>query len=272
MPERIQKLLAARGLGSRRQIERFIKDGRLTIDGKPATLGQQITGLERIQLDGKIINLTSAPPKHHRFIAYHKPVGVVSSRSDPDERPTVFEQLPRLRGQRWISVGRLDVNSCGLILFTTDGELANALMHPSSQIQREYAVRVLGEPQEEAIKQLVKGVQLDDGPARFEDVVYSGGEGANHWFHVVIFEGRKREVRRLWEAVGMKVNRLLRVRYGPVVLERRDLQPGHYRDLTREEIDKLYDSVGLEAPTEIAEARKPKPRTKRKAESGKREE
>lgn len=263
MPERIQKLLAARGLGSRRQIERFIKDGRLTIDGKPATLGQQITGLERIMLDGKIINLAAAPPKHHRFIAYHKPVGVVSSRSDPDGRPTVFEQLPKLRGQRWISVGRLDVNSCGLILFTTDGELANALMHPSSQIQREYAVRVFGEPQEEAIKQLVKGVQLDDGPARFEDVVYSGGEGANRWFHVVLVEGRKREIRRLWEAVGMKVNRLLRVRYGPVVLERRDLQPGAFRDLTREEIDKLYDLVGQKAPAEVAGARKPKPRTKR---------
>ncbi len=263
MPERIQKLLAARGLGSRRQIERFIKDGRLTIDGKPATLGQQITGLERIMLDGKIINLATAPPKHHRFIAYHKPVGVVSSRSDPDGRPTVFEQLPKLRGQRWISVGRLDVNSCGLILFTTDGELANALMHPSSQIQREYAVRVFGEPKEEAIKQLVEGVQLEDGPARFEDVVYSGGEGANRWFHVVLVEGRKREIRRLWEAIGMKVNRLLRVRYGPVVLERRDLQPGAFRDLTREEIDKLYDLVGQKAPAEVAGARKLRPRTKR---------
>lgn len=255
MPERIQKLLATRGLGSRRQIEQFIAQGRVIVDGRPAKLGDRITGLERILLDGKLLNLTRAA-KSHRYLAYHKPVGVVSTGSDPEGRPTVFGGLPRLRGQRWISVGRLDVNTCGLLLFTTDGELANTLMHPSAQIEREYACRVLGEPMEEDIETLVNGVTLDDGPARFEEVVHSGGEGANHWFHVVLVEGRKREVRRLWESVGLIVNRLLRVRFGPIILKKGDIKPGHFRNLTREEIDALYDAVNLEVPKYVAGARK----------------
>ena len=184
------------------------------------------------------------------MIAYHKPVGELVTRDDPEGRPTIYAALPKIQAGRWIPVGRLDINTAGLLLLTTDGTLAHRLMHPSGGVEREYAVRVLGEVTVEQRRQLTTGVQLDDGPASFEQVVEAGGEGANRWYHVVLKEGRKREVRRLWEALGHTVSRLIRVRYGPVRLAR-ELRPGTWRELRTSERAALYRSVGLEPPAAV---------------------
>ena len=246
MNERIQKVLANAGLGSRRQLEGWIKEGRISVNGQVAKLGDKISENDRVTLDGK-------PVRRHqkqvipRVIAYHKPVGEVCTRDDPEGRPTVFKKLPKPDVGRWVAVGRLDINTSGLILLTTDGELANRLMHPSYSIPREYSVRVLGNVSEEQLEQLVNGVQLEDGPARFEEVVDAGGEGANHWFYVLLAEGRNREVRRLWDAVGVTVSRLIRVRYGPVFLERR-LKTGWWEELSADETKELYKLVNLPVP------------------------
>jgi 23S rRNA pseudouridine2605 synthase len=245
---RIQKALADLGLGSRREIERWIAAGRVFVNGAPAKLGDRVGPDDRIALDGKPLpKAARAAPPAHRTIIYHKPAGEVTTRRDEEGRPTVFDRLPRLRGARWIAVGRLDIDSTGLMIFTTDGRLASALMHPSSGIRREYAVRVRGEPTPETLAALVRGIELEDGPARFEDLVPQGGEGSNRWFRVSLREGRNREVRRLWEAAGHTVSRLIRVRYGPIELPRA-LPRGRVQELTPGEITALYAAVGMMPP------------------------
>lgn len=254
MTERLQKFLARMGLGSRRQIEDWIRQGRITVNGVPAQLGASVNGAEKIGIDGKLIQVR-AFGQQRRVLAYYKPVGEIASRHDPEGRTTIFEHLPPLRDGRWIVVGRLDLNTQGLLLITNDGELANRLMHPSSQVEREYAVRVLGEVTPDMLKRLREGVPLEDGLARFDEIREAGGEGANHWYHVVLKEGRNREVRRLWESQGVAVSRLTRVRFGPVTL-RRGLHPGHWDELDEERMTELLQAVGY-APRP---APKPEPR------------
>ncbi|MGA9854284.1 MAG: 23S rRNA pseudouridine(2605) synthase RluB [Gammaproteobacteria bacterium] len=249
-PERIQKLLAAAGLGSRREIEGWIKAKRLTINGRTAQLGDRITTADRIAVDGRVLKmLIHAQVDERRVLLYHKPEGELTTRKDPEGRPTVFESLPRLRRSRWVSVGRLDTNTSGLLLFTTDGELANRLMHPSHEIEREYAVRVLGKITDQQLAALKTGVRLEDGMAKFDAIQEAGGEGANHWYHVTLKEGRNREVRRLWEAVGVTVSRLIRIRYGAISLPRQ-LPRGAWRDATEGELAALLTAAGRVAETQ----------------------
>ncbi|MEW8194038.1 MAG: 23S rRNA pseudouridine(2605) synthase RluB [Candidatus Thiodiazotropha sp.] len=250
--ERLQKVLANAGMGSRRQIEGWIVEGRVEVNGVAAELGQRVNPSDIIYVDGKRVakSLLEAPARE--VIVYNKPEGELVTRKDPEGRHTVFERLPKLKHGRWIPVGRLDINSSGLLLLTTDGELANQLMHPSRQVEREYAVRVMGEVTEQQLKTLTHGVELEDGPARFEEIVESGGEGINRWFHVVIMEGRQREVRRMWEAVGARVSRLKRVRYGSVILESA-LKVGRWRNLSEQEVNDLLTTMGHS----VAKQRKP---------------
>ncbi len=242
MTEKLQKVLARAGLGSRRQIEGWIAEGRISINDKPAKLGDRIDLTAKITIDNRAVFLRPEQSAKQRVIIYHKPEGEVCTRSDPEGRPTVFANLPGLRNQRWIAIGRLDISTSGLLLFTTDGELANNLMHPSSEIEREYAVRVLGKVDPVMIKQLLAGVQLEDGMAAFSDIKDAGGTGVNHWYHVILKEGRNREVRRLWETQGVKVSRLIRVRFGNIQLPRL-LRPGRSQTLTPEELDELISLV-----------------------------
>ena len=243
-PERLQKVLAELGLGSRRSIEGWISEGRVRVNGQLAKLGDKVTDSDRIRLDGHEVRRPRRREQPFEIIAYHKPEGELVTRRDPEERPTVFRRLPRPRLGRWIAVGRLDINTSGLMLFTTDGELANRLMHPSREVEREYAVRILGEVPPGALERLTKGIELEDGPARFDRVEERGGSGANRWYHVVLREGRNREVRRLWEAAGCQVSRLIRVRYGNVELGRR-LFPGNWRPLEEEDRAGLLEIAGL---------------------------
>jgi 23S rRNA pseudouridine2605 synthase len=246
MEERLQKVLARAGLGSRRHMEELIRAGRITVNGKTAELGQKISGEEHIVIDGRPVTIKSQA-LGVEVIAYHKPVGEVCSRNDPEGRKTVFSSLPRPHAGRWISVGRLDISTAGLLLFTTDGELAHRLMHPSRELEREYAVRLLGKVDMAMLERLIAGVELEDGFARFTAIEESGGSGANRWYHVIIKEGRNREVRRLWESQGLTVSRLSRVRYGPIILERA-LRPGRSRPLTVTEQKQLYAAAGLAFP------------------------
>ena len=269
MSERVQKVLAARGLGSRREIEGWIERGEVQVNNRTARLGDTVDEHDTIRVRGRIIR---RPEHRHRWIVYHKPVGEICSRSDPEGRRPVFASLPRLRGQRWVAVGRLDLNTSGLLLFTTDGELANCLMHPSHALEREYAVRVLGEVPEATREMLLEGVELEDGPAHFDALEDRGGDGANHWFHVVVTEGRNRLVRRLWDAVGVTVSRLIRVRYGPVVLGK-GLKTGAVRDLEDREIAALYQAADLAVPDAVRVKRRggparSKPRARASAKGG----
>jgi len=244
--ERLHKLLAQSGVGSRREMEELIAAGRVTVNGETAQIGQSASPADRIKVNGRLVNLKffSRPP---RVIIYHKPEGEIVSRDDPDHRPSVFNSLPRLSGSRWVAVGRLDFNTSGLLLFTTSGELANHLMHPRNNLVREYAVRVLGDLSLEAQQRLLQGVELDDGPAQFSTLLDAGGDGANHWYRVSLFEGRNREVRRMFEAVGVTVSRLMRVRYGPFVLPP-NLKRGQVLEMDEREVQKLMGDFGMDVP------------------------
>ncbi len=239
--EKLQKVLARAGKGSRRQMEQWIEAGRIQINGEVAKIGARVNADDQIQIDGTLLRLN--PDKQStRVLIYHKPIGEICTRDDPQGRETVFSALPKLHNSRWVSVGRLDINTSGLLLFTNDGELANQLMHPRQQVEREYAVRVFGKLDDAKAQRMTRGVQLEDGVARFEHVVEAGGEGANRWYHVVVVAGRNRLVRRLWESQDLQVNRLTRVRYGPIVLPRA-LRQGKCSELSTKEIKELIDSV-----------------------------
>lgn len=242
--ERIQKVLARGGVGSRREVERWITEGLLILNSEPAKLGDRLKAGDKLILKGRPLIWEKFGVQPTRVLIYHKPTGEVVTRKDPDDRPIVFKKLPKLLAGRWIAVGRLDINTQGLLLFTNNGELANRLMHPSFEIDREYAVRILGEVTDEHIAQLKKGVQLEDGLAKFDDVQFNGGEGANRWYHVTVKEGRNRLVRRLWEALEFQVSRLMRVRYGPIFLPD-GLSARQTHELTAKEQDDLLSFVGL---------------------------
>jgi len=252
--ERLQKVLANAGLGSRRQIEEWIRAGRVDVNGEIAQLGDRVRPTDRVRLDGRLIHARRLQVPERQILVYNKPEGELVTRSDPQGRKTVFESLPRPKGGRWVTIGRLDINTMGLLLLTTDGELANRLMHPSGEIEREYAVRVLGGVTPEALTRLQTGVELDDGPAHFASITDLGGEGANHWYGVTLREGRYREVRRMWEVVGAKVSRLKRVRFGPVALASTD-RAGRWRDATAAERAALVALAGL--PPETPQAGRP---------------
>ncbi len=251
--ERIQKVLSNAGIGSRRQVEDWVRAGRIQVNREPAMIGMRITPADEIRLNGDQIHpfQKREQMQRTRVLLYNKPAGQVTSRKDEKGRKTVFDHLPRIQGGRWIAIGRLDINTMGLLLFTNDGQLANKLMHPSTQVDREYAVRILGTATAAQLTQLREGVELEDGVARFNDVVDSGneGEGVNHWYHVVLQEGRNRAVRRMWEAVGLTVSRLMRVRFGTIFLTNR-VRMGKFVELSPEEVASLQELAGLEPDTE----------------------
>lgn len=249
-PERLQKVLAQQGIGSRREVEAWVAEGRITVNGEPAAPGQKIGPGDRVRINGRLVPLKYAA-RTPRVLIYYKPEGEIVSREDPEGRPTVFERLPLLRKGRWIAVGRLDFNTSGLLLFTNDGSLANRLMHPRYELEREYAVRLLGELSAEQTESLKAGIQLEDGIARFTTLTDQGGEGANHWYKVTLSEGRNREVRRMFEAVGLTVSRLMRVRYGPVALSSR-LKRGMWMEMPEAEVCEL---AGLPRPQRQVSAR-----------------
>jgi 23S rRNA pseudouridine2605 synthase len=252
-PERLQKVLAQAGIGSRREMEEWIAAGRISVNGVTAELGQSVVPTDKIKIGGRLVNVRFTTTRTPRVVMYHKPEGEIVSRDDPEGRPSVFAALPRIRGGRWIAVGRLDFNTSGLLLFTTSGELANKLTHPSSELVRDYAVRVLGELTLEAQQQLLNGIELEDGPASFASLQDAGGEGANHWYRVTLFEGRNREVRRMFEAVGCTVSRLIRVRYGPFSLPPQ-LKRGRVYELAEAEVKGLMREIDkMIKPAEMRE-------------------
>ncbi|PCJ31291.1 MAG: 23S rRNA pseudouridylate synthase B [Gammaproteobacteria bacterium] len=249
MAERIQKALARAGYGSRRGIEAAIKEGKVTVNGAVAELGDQIGVDDLVKLDGRAVSPKRLWQQPQQVLLYNKPVGEVCTRKDPEGRRTIFQSLPSPEEGRWVSVGRLDINTSGLIILTTDGELANKLMHPSAEMDREYAVRVLGDVTGDMMQNLRDGVELEDGKAKFNDIQPAGGEGANRWFHVVIQEGRNRAVRRMWETQGVQVSRLMRVRYGPIIIPKQ-LKMGRWMMLESDDIQALYEEVDL-VPKEV---------------------
>lgn len=261
--EKLQKVLARAGVASRREIERWIEAGRIQINGRKATLGDRVGQDDVVKVDGKRVGFASSERSPRRVLLYNKPEGEICSRHDPDGRPTVFDHLPKLQGERWIAVGRLDFNTAGLLLFTTDGELANALMHPSTQIEREYLVRVLGEAGDDVKRRLIEGVLLEDGMARFTDIQDGGGEGVNRWYYVVIMDGRNREVRRLWESQNFTVSRLKRVRFGNVFIPSK-VKSGQWTELSQKEVDDLSMLAGLKPKDAISMLPKDRMRIERK--------
>ena len=236
MAERLHKVLARLGVGSRREIERWIQQGLVLVDGKPAKLGQTDEGVESVEINGQKITLKQEVET--KFLQYHKPDDEICSRKDPENRKTVYDSLPKLNEGRWIAIGRLDLTTSGILLFTTHGELANSLMHPRTQVDREYMVRVHGGVTQEVIYRLREGVRLDDGIAKFTDVQLRPGKGANQWLQVVLQEGRNREVKRMFESQGLQVTRLIRIRFGPIALDE-TLSKGKHRLLTNKEVKQL---------------------------------
>jgi 23S rRNA pseudouridine2605 synthase len=243
--DKLHKVLADAGIGSRRDMEELIIAGRVSVNGQPAHIGQRVLPTDQVRVNGKPL-VRKQPGKAPRVLLYHKPAGEIVSQDDPDRRPTVFDKLPKVSGARWVAVGRLDFNTEGLLLFTTSGELANRLMHPRYEVEREYAVRVLGELTEEQKQRLLAGVQLDDGTAAFSKLEDAGGHGANRWYRVVIAEGRNREVRRMFGAVGLEVSRLIRIRYGAIQLPR-SLARGRYQELSPEWVQAWMHDLGIAA-------------------------
>jgi 23S rRNA pseudouridine2605 synthase len=247
MAERLQKVLAGLGLGSRRSVEEWIRAGRVSVNGQVAELGVRVAPGDRVLLDGRPLEISAALPGAALpsvVLGYHKPVGEVTTRQDPEGRPTVFDRLPPPPQGRWVVVGRLDVNTSGLLLFTTDGALAHRLMHPSSEVEREYLVRVRSHPSPAALTRLREGVQLDDGWARFDRLEAEQASDGHAWYRCILHEGRNREVRRLWAAVGHEVSRLMRLRYGPIRLPE-DLRPGQSRVLPAELVDELARAASM---------------------------
>ncbi|OBW99820.1 23S rRNA pseudouridine(2605) synthase RluB [Gallibacterium genomosp. 1] len=249
--EKLQKILARTGIGSRREVETIIAAGRVSVNGKIASLGDrvEVKNDTKIRVDGQLVSLIAARKDICRVLMYYKPEGELCTRHDPEGRATVFERLPRINNARWVSVGRLDINTSGLLLFTTDGELANRLMHPSKEVEREYSVRVFGQVTEQMLAKLRKGVQLEDGPASFKKISAQGGQGMNQWFSVTLTEGRNREVRRLWESQGIQVSRLIRTRYGNIDLMK-GLPRGGWVELPLEKVNYLRQLVDLPLETE----------------------
>ena len=239
--ERLQKVLAQIGMGSRRQIEGWIEAGRVVVNGEVAVLGQRVTSQDKVEVDGQRVRIQTA--KHVDILLLNKATGVVTTRSDPEGRVTVFDELPEIKGSRWVSVGRLDVQTSGLLLFTNDGSLANRLMHPSTGLDREYAARINGALTPEEIETLKQGLVVDGEQLKFSDVRYYNGSGNNHWYHVVLLEGKNREVRRLFEALGHTVSRLKRVRYGPVILPSW-LRTGQWTFLQQQDVRSIFKILG----------------------------
>lgn len=253
--EKLQKVLARAGLGSRREAEQWIKDGRVRIDERQAVIGDRVNAGNVIRLDGRIINVKPSHEIRRRVVIYNKPDGEICSRKDPENRPTVFDNLPNLYQGRWLSVGRLDINTSGLLLFTNDGELANKLMHPSTEIERHYAVRIHGDVLPIHVQKLRTGIELEDGFAKFDSISASGGEGKNKWFKVSLKEGRNREVRRMWQEMDLEVSRLIRIQYGPITLPK-TLPRGVWSELNDHDVNELCKLAGLQ-PRNI-ERRTPK--------------
>ena len=242
MKTRIHKILADHGIGSRRGIESLIKQRKVKVNGELATLGQLVSEHDIFEVEGRTVRLSKKDPSKKRILMYNKKVGEISSRNDPDHKKTIFDSLPKLKSGRWVSVGRLDINTSGLILFTNDGSLANQLMHPSSNIEREYIARVHGQVTDQILNNLMQGVKLEDGFAKFTDVQGGRKGNTNQWFAMVIMEGRTREVRRLWESQGLEISRLKRVRYGSLFLPA-SLKQGAFKELSKSEISALEHQV-----------------------------
>jgi len=259
--QKLQKILAQAGLGSRRDMEEMIKSGRVTVNGQVAELGARVSDDDVLRVDGKNVRIRAAG-RMPRITLYHKPEGEIVSRDDPEGRASVFDRLPQMKTSKWIAIGRLDFNTSGLLIFTTSGELANHLMHPRFEVEREYAVRTLGKLTPEQMEQLTEGIELEDGTAHFDTISDQGGEGINHWYRVILREGRNREVRRMFEAVGLTVSRLMRVRFGMINLPSR-LKRGQTLELEAAEVSKVLKWAGIEAPR--AEDRQQRPDEARRA-------